>query len=90
MPTSCVVAKCKSRADRDKELKFYRFPRIRKETNFAYKHITNVTELSTTRRVEWIKAVKRDPKHVNYDNSYICSLHFKSGKKKRIKIKTNS
>lgn len=84
MVTSCMVYKCKS-IHKDvgcEGVSFHRFPKVLEPSKFSkYKNIQNITKISSERRQKWIGATKRDLRDDQYSHSYVCSLHFKSGKK---------
>lgn len=83
MPTSCAVASYNSKRGPEGP-SFQSFPKVLYPNNRRLKNIPNITEISINRRQKWKAAVRRKWDDRQYSNSYVCSLHFKSGKKRVI------
>lgn len=84
MPTSRAVYACVSvRGESDgMSSSFYRVPKILYPNNRRWKNMLNITEIPSTRRQKWKTALRRDFTDEQYSNAYVCSLHFKIGKKR--------
>ncbi|XP_021713249.1 uncharacterized protein LOC110681527 isoform X2 [Aedes aegypti] len=73
MPRTCAIFGCSKRGDRDGE-KWFRFPLVDKRTEQR-------EELSKTRQVAWLNAIKRvDLVPEKWASTVVCSQHFISGR----------
>ena len=71
----CVVVGCSKCTGRDKDLSFYRLPRVITSTG------KQEYELSKKRRAGFLAAISRDDlTETKLENDRICSRHFVSGK----------
>ena len=71
----CVVFRCSKRSGRDKDVSFYRIPKIVSSKG------PELLSLSTRRREGYLKAISRvGLTEKILKNDRICSRHFKSGK----------
>lgn len=71
----CVISGCSSKSGRDKDIRFFRVPKV--ITNQGAEH----EELTLKRRTEWISAISRgdtDYKDV-LESERVCSKHFVFG-----------
>ena len=80
----CVVFGCSKRSGRDKDVRFFRIPKI------LTKGSSNLKELSKKRRAGFIAAISReDITEKILVNDRICSRHFISGQPAALKDNTN-
>ena len=81
----CVVIGCSKRSGRDKDVSFYRIPKVISE-----KGPQNLLELSKRRRVGYLAAISRvGVTEKILCNDGICSRHFISGKPADLEDETN-
>ena len=73
MVNYCRVYGCTNRSDREKNLEYYRLPRVIKNQREACK------TLSEERRRVWLAELNQDFKGKNLDNIRVCSAHFLTG-----------
>ena len=80
----CVVVGCSKRSGRDKDVSFYRLPKITASKG------SRVLELSKKRRAGYIAAISRgDLSEKILANDRICSRHFINGKPASLEDETN-
>ncbi len=80
----CIVVGCSKRSGRDKDVSFYRIPKV--VTNRGH----GVKKLSQKRRQGFLSAIKRDNLTQKIlSNDRICSKHFVSGKLASLLDETN-
>ncbi|XP_076034153.1 uncharacterized protein LOC143020979 [Oratosquilla oratoria] len=75
MVNYCRVMGCHNRSDREKELQFYRLPKVIKNQGLEWE------KLCEDRRHLWLASLQQNFDGKNLDNIRICSAHFISGKK---------
>ena len=81
----CVVIGCSKRSGIDKDVSFYRIPKVISE-----KGPQNLLELSMRRRVGYLAAISRVGVTEKFlCNDRICSRHFISGKSADLEDETN-
>jgi len=75
MVNFCCVYKCSKRSDRDKDVSYYRIPKIISHQG------EQTRELSEERVRAWLSAIHRKDRTAGFkDWEKICSRHFVSGK----------
>lgn len=80
----CVVLGCSKRSGRDKDVSFYRIPKV--INNKGYR----ILELTKKRRAGYLAAISRgDVTEKILSNDRICSRHFVSGKPADLEDETN-
>ena len=75
MVNFCAIYGCSKRADRDKELSFYRIPAVKTNASKI------LQDLHKERRSLWLRRIRRadiDDSKCTYLR--VCSLHFVTGK----------
>ncbi|VEN40896.1 unnamed protein product [Callosobruchus maculatus] len=84
MPVTCIVAGCKSRAERN-GVRFFSVPAVKYN-----RFLTVKNELSRKRRDVWIAALKRlDLTESKLKNQRVCSKHFITGKPASLEDENN-
>lgn len=75
MPNFCAVVGCSNKSSNSDGKSFYRLPKVNKRFEIA------LQELQKQRRLEWLKALKRDDINIHGDLEHlrICSDHFIGG-----------
>ncbi len=80
----CVVVGCSNRSGRNKDISFYKMPKITTSKG------SRILELSKKRRARYIAAISRgDLTEKILANDRICSRHFISGKPASLENETN-
>lgn len=74
MVNYCRVLGCHNRSDREKNLHFYRLPKIILNQGEEHK------QLSEERRRLWLARLNQNLMGKNLDNIRVCSAHFIKGK----------
>ena len=74
MPYLCAVKGCSNNSSRDKQFRFYRFPKVIDNQG------QETRKLSEERRRKWLENLDRkNMDEINLNNTRICSKHFISG-----------
>ncbi|XP_046857605.1 uncharacterized protein LOC124451005 [Xenia sp. Carnegie-2017] len=84
MVNFCAIYGCSKRADRDKELSFYRIPAVKTNASKI------LQDLQKERRSLWLRRIRRadiDDSKCTYLR--VCSLHFVTGKPSALTDQTN-
>ena len=75
MPSFCAVFNCSTRADREKDKSYYRFPTI------VRNNVEEGLKLSKLRKEKWITQIcRKDLTERKLENTRVCSDHFLTGK----------